>query len=52
MAGAIAAAGSAEGQRREPDALLTWWQGGLVMLGWGLIPLTLGYFTTFRRDVT
>jgi ABC-2 type transport system permease protein len=32
--------------------LLTWWQGGLVMLGWGLIPLTIGYFTTFRRDVT
>jgi len=32
--------------------LLTWWQGGLVMLGWGLVPLTIGYFTTFRRDVT
>jgi ABC-2 type transport system permease protein len=34
------------------EPLLTWWQGGLAMLGWGLIPLTLGYFTTFRRDVT
>ena len=32
--------------------LLTWWQGGLVMLLWGLVPLTVGYFTTFRRDVT
>ncbi len=32
--------------------LLTWWQGGLVMLAWGLGPLTIGYFTTFRRDVT
>jgi ABC-type transport system involved in multi-copper enzyme maturation permease subunit len=32
--------------------LLSWWLGGLVMLGWGLIPLTIGYFTTFRRDVT
>ncbi len=32
--------------------LLTWWQGGLVMVAWGLIPLFLGYFTTFRRDVT
>jgi ABC-type transport system involved in multi-copper enzyme maturation permease subunit len=31
---------------------LTWWQGGLVMLLWGLVPLTIGYFTTFRRDVT
>jgi ABC-2 type transport system permease protein len=32
--------------------LLTWWQGGLVMLLWGLVPLTIGYYTTFRRDVT
>jgi ABC-2 type transport system permease protein len=32
--------------------LLTWWQGGLVMLLWGLVPLTVGYFTTFNRDVT
>jgi ABC-type transport system involved in multi-copper enzyme maturation permease subunit len=32
--------------------LLAWWQGGLVMLLWGLVPLTIGYFTTFRRDVT
>ena len=32
--------------------LLTWWQGGLVMLLWGLVPLSVGYFTTFRRDVT
>jgi hypothetical protein len=32
--------------------LLRWWIGGLVMVGWGLIPLTVGYFTTFRRDVT
>jgi ABC-2 type transport system permease protein len=32
--------------------LLPWWAGGLVMLGWGIGPLTIGYFTTFRRDVT
>ncbi len=32
--------------------LLAWWQGGLVMRLWGLVPLTIGYFTTFRRDVT
>jgi ABC-2 type transport system permease protein len=32
--------------------LLTWWQGGLVMLLWGIVPLTIGYYTTFRRDVT
>jgi ABC-type transport system involved in multi-copper enzyme maturation permease subunit len=32
--------------------LLTWWLGGIIMLGWGLVPLSLGYFTTVRRDVT
>ena len=32
--------------------LLTWWQGGLIMLAWGLIPLGFGYFTTVRRDIT
>ncbi len=32
--------------------LLTWWQGGLVMLLWGVVPLAIGYFTTFNRDVT
>jgi ABC-2 type transport system permease protein len=40
------------GARDVTNRLLTWWQGGLVMLLWGLVPLTLGYFTTFRRDVT
>jgi ABC-2 type transport system permease protein len=34
------------------NRLLTWWQGGLVMVGWGLVPLTMGYYATFRRDVT
>ena len=32
--------------------LLAWWQGGLIMLAWGLVPLWFGYFTTVRRDVT
>jgi ABC-type transport system involved in multi-copper enzyme maturation permease subunit len=32
--------------------LLPWWQGGLVMLAWGLVPLAIGYYTTFRKDVT
>lgn len=32
--------------------LLSWWAGGLALLGWGLIPAVIGYFTTFRRDVT
>lgn len=32
--------------------LLAWWSGGLVLLAWGVMPAVLGYFTSFRRDVT
>jgi hypothetical protein len=28
--------------------LFAWWQGGLIMLAWGLIPSPFGYFTTVR----
>ena len=51
LAGDIAR-GFGGGGRGSGFHLLTWWQGGLVMLLWGLVPLTIGYFTTFRRDVT
>jgi hypothetical protein len=52
LAGDIAR-GFAEGGNHDPlRSQLTWWAGGIVMLGWGLIPLTIGYYTTFRRDVT
>ena len=53
LAGDIAR-GLGGGNGNGPNAfrLLTWWQGGLVLLAWGLGPLILGYFTTFRRDVT
>jgi ABC-2 type transport system permease protein len=41
------------GSNRDPTThLLSWWLGGLAMLGWGVGPLAIGYFTTFRRDVT
>jgi ABC-2 type transport system permease protein len=59
LAGSVAANGiglGGGGNGNGGDAvfghLLSWWQGGLVMLAWGLVPLVLGYFTTFRRDVT
>ena len=32
--------------------LLSWWAGALILLAWGIGPAVLGYFTTFRRDVT
>jgi ABC-type transport system involved in multi-copper enzyme maturation permease subunit len=51
LAGDIAR-GFGGGGGREGQRLLMWWQGGLVMLLWGIVPLTIGYFTTFRRDVT
>jgi ABC-type transport system involved in multi-copper enzyme maturation permease subunit len=50
LAGDIARAGLGRGGGGQH--LLDWWQGGLVMLLWGLVPLTIGYYTTFRRDVT
>jgi len=53
LAGDIARGfGGGNGGRAGGQQLLDWWQGGLVMLLWGLVPLTIGYFTTFRRDVT
>ncbi|WP_314139158.1 ABC transporter permease subunit [uncultured Plantibacter sp.] len=35
----------------QQDAL-AWWQGGLVLLGIGVIVALIGYATTWRRDVT
>jgi ABC-type transport system involved in multi-copper enzyme maturation permease subunit len=52
LAGDIARGFGGGGGAREGERLLQWWQGGLVMLAWGIVPLTIGYFTTFRRDVT
>jgi hypothetical protein len=32
--------------------LLSWWLATIVLAGWGLVPIVVGYFTTFRQDVT
>jgi len=32
--------------------LLSWWLGVIVLAAWGIVPAVLGYFVTFRRDVT
>jgi hypothetical protein len=29
-----------------------WWQGGLVLAGWCLLPAALGVLSAVRRDVT
>jgi hypothetical protein len=32
--------------------LFSWWVGGLLLLGYGVVLATLGAFTTLRRDIT
>jgi hypothetical protein len=32
--------------------LLSWWLAAIVLAGWGLVPIVVGYFTTFKQDVT
>ncbi len=32
--------------------LLTWWLGAIALVMWGVGTAVVGYFTTFRRDVT
>jgi ABC-2 type transport system permease protein len=32
--------------------LLSWWLATIVLAGWGLVPIVIGYFATFKRDVT
>lgn len=33
-------------------ASLDWWQGGLVLLGYAVLFTVIGYFATWRKDVT
>jgi hypothetical protein len=49
---ADALSGGIFGMRGQGFVLLAWWQGGLALLAWGVVPAVIGYFTTLRRDVT
>jgi len=50
-----AAAAAVSGHLARPEFrsyLLSWWLGAIVLAAWGLVPVVVGYFTTFSRDVT
>ena len=36
----------------ERQILLSWWLGAIVLAAWGLVPIVVGYFATFKKDVT
>jgi len=48
-AGAVAGGLAPAAQR---PYLLSWWLAAIVLAGWGLVPIVVGYFATFKRDVT
>ena len=51
LAGSISARG-AGGGTGTLHALLSWWLGAIALVLWGVGTAAVGYFTTFRRDVT
>jgi hypothetical protein len=52
LAGGLTHSGGGGGDNAGAGPLLSWWLGGLALLGWGVGTAVIGYFTTFRRDVT
>ncbi len=36
----------------ERASLLSWWLAAIVLAAWGLVPIVVGYFVTFKKDVT
>lgn len=52
VAGGLAARGPGSGSAGTIKALLSWWLGAIALVLWGVGTAVIGYFTTFRRDVT
>jgi ABC-2 type transport system permease protein len=52
LAGGLTHSAGGGGNNTGAGPLLSWWLGGLALLGWGVGTAVIGYFTTFRRDVT
>jgi ABC-2 type transport system permease protein len=51
-AAGAAVSGGLHRRNQAGGQLLSAWLGALALLVWGLAPGVIGYFTTFRRDVT
>lgn len=43
---------TAMGPASGPVRVLDWWQGGLVLLGFAILAAAIGYFVSWRNDVT
>jgi ABC-type transport system involved in multi-copper enzyme maturation permease subunit len=52
VAGGLVPRGTGGGTSVVSTALLSWWLGALALIAWGAGTAVVGYFTTFRRDVT
>lgn len=53
IAGGLSARGPGGGDASSTaHQLLSWWLGAVALVFWGVGTAVIGYFTTFRRDVT
>jgi len=52
IAGGLAPNGPGGGDTQAGHVLLSWWLGAIALVLWGVGTAVIGYFTTFRRDVT
>lgn len=52
LAGSLSARGAGGATTATPHTLLSWWLGAIALVLWGVGTAVIGYFTTFRRDVT
>ena len=52
VAGGLIPRGSGNAATTTANLLLSWWLGAIALICWGLGSASIGYFMSFRRDVT
>jgi hypothetical protein len=52
LAGGLSARGAGGRAIGTANTLLSWWLGAIALVLWGVGTTVVGFFTTFRRDVT